>query len=256
MHESVRHLLELGLSEKEAGVYLALLELGPSGVQAVAEKAGINRSTAYALFQTLKQRGLVSEAEQESRTVFIPESPHRLHEQLEKELQEIEKRRQKLGEVMPDFMALFHAIEHKPRVRYFEGMKGISAARSVLMENSPDEEYLSFTCIDEGLYEVAQIEERERQRMARRLHGRLILAIKPGMQIPSTDFTSWKIRQIPFERSPFSGELDIFGNTVAAFITKDEPMGLILESHMLVALFRSLFEAAWMSGEDFKSQNK
>ena len=256
MLEAARHLLEFGLSEKEAGVYLALLELGPSGVQTVAEKAGVNRSTAYALFQTLKERGLVSETQQENRAIFIPESPYRLQEQCEKELHEVEQKREKLLYAMPDFMALFHAIEYKPRVRYFEGLKGISAARSALMENSPDEEYVSFTCIDEGTNAVAQIEERERQRMARRLHGRLILALKPGMQIPQTDFSSWKIRQIPFEQSPFSGELDIFGNTVAAFVTKDEPMGLILESQMLADLFRSLFEAAWKSGEDFRPLTK
>lgn len=254
MLEAARHLLEFGLSEKEAGVYLALLELGPSGVQAVAEKAGVNRSTAYALFQTLKQRGLVSEAEQEQRAVFVPESPQRLQEQLEKESHVLEERRGKLQHAMPDFLALFHAIGHKPRVRYFEGLKGITAARASLMEVSPDQEYLSYTCIDEATKNLAQIDERERQRMARRLHGRLLLVLKPNFTIPETDFSSWNVRQLPYAQAPFSGELDIFGNKVAIFIAQDEPIGLVLESPALVALFRSIFEAAWKSGEDFRQR--
>lgn len=256
MHEAARHLLEFGLSEKEANVYLALLELGPSSVQVVAEKAGVNRSTAYALCEALKKRGLVSEAEQEQRAVFIPESPQRLQEQLEKETQELDGKRIRLHQAMPEFLALFHAVQHKPRVRYFDGWKGISAARASLMEVSLDEEYLSFTCIDEGATMLARIEERERQRMARRLHGRLILALKPGSSIPETDFSSWNVRQIPYEQSPFSGELDIFGNTVALFIAKDEPMGLLLESPMLAAVFRSLFEASWKSAQEFHPVTK
>ena len=53
-------LQELGLSEKEARVYLALFELGPSVVSGLAKKAGINRSTTYVILETLAKRGLVS----------------------------------------------------------------------------------------------------------------------------------------------------------------------------------------------------
>ena len=53
-------LKHIGLSENEAKVYLAMLELGPSPVLEIAAKAGINRPTAYAQIESLKKMGLVS----------------------------------------------------------------------------------------------------------------------------------------------------------------------------------------------------
>ena len=53
-------LKELGFSEKESEVYLAMLELGPAAVQDIAKKAGVNRSTTYVMIESLKRRGLIS----------------------------------------------------------------------------------------------------------------------------------------------------------------------------------------------------
>lgn len=251
MSEATRRLLELGLSEKEAGVYLALLELGPSGVQTIAEKAGINRSTVYALFESLKNRGLASESEREGRTVFSAESPQRLIELVEREAQHISSKREILREAMPDFLALFNAIENKPRIRYFEGEAGIVSAREALMENLLDEEYLSFTAIDEGTNIAARIDERGRQRMARRLRGRLIISIKPGIALPETDFKNWQVRILPYEQAPFTGEVDIFGNKVGAFVFQSELIGLLVDSPNLVRIFRALFEAAWQTAKPY-----
>ena len=48
-----------GLSAKEAKVYLALLELGPSTMTEVARVANINRTTGYPVLETLAAKGLV-----------------------------------------------------------------------------------------------------------------------------------------------------------------------------------------------------
>ncbi len=251
MREATRRLLELGLSEKEASVYLALLELGPSSVQDLAEKASVNRSTAYALLGTLKFRGLVSESDRDGRTLFSPETPHRLGTLLDDEERQVASKRQSLSAAMPDFLALYNAIDGKPRVRFFEGNEGIATAREILIDN-PDEEFLSFTAIDEGTEAMSKIDERERQRLARRLHGRLIISIKPGQKPPETDFKNWQVREIPYDSAPFTGEVDIYGDKVAAFVVRDHPMGFLVESKELSKIFRALFEAAWKEGKPWK----
>lgn len=251
MHEATRRLLDLGLSEKEAGVYLALLELGPSIVQQVAEKAGVNRSTCYALIESLKQRGLVSEVERDERVAYVPESPQRLVELVEKEAQELSSKRETLQQVMPDFLALFNALGQKPRVRYFEGEKGIISARRALMEADITKEYVSFTAIDEATNIASRIDMLERQRMAQRLHGRLIIAIQPGMQLPETDLRAWDVRCLPYDQAPFTGEVDIFGDKVAAFIFHPDIVGLLVDSAHLSRIFRALFEAAWKSAAPY-----
>ena len=43
----VTHLKNIGLGDKAAKVYLAMLELGPASVLEIAAKASVNRPTTY-----------------------------------------------------------------------------------------------------------------------------------------------------------------------------------------------------------------
>ena len=55
MQNITETLINLGLNEKQAKVYLALLQLGQAGVTAVAEKAGTKRPTTYLILEELRQ---------------------------------------------------------------------------------------------------------------------------------------------------------------------------------------------------------
>ena len=60
MDELKKELEHLGLSDKEARVYLAALEMGPSPVQDISHKAHVNRATTYVMIESLAARGLMS----------------------------------------------------------------------------------------------------------------------------------------------------------------------------------------------------
>ncbi len=53
-------LQKLGLSEKEARTYLALLELGEVSVGEIAKRTGIHRRSCYDALNSLQEKGLVS----------------------------------------------------------------------------------------------------------------------------------------------------------------------------------------------------
>ena len=71
-------LMDIGLSEKEAAVYLALLELGSDTVQHIAKKSAVNRATTYVILDSLKKKGVVSTVEKGTKTHFQAESPESL----------------------------------------------------------------------------------------------------------------------------------------------------------------------------------
>ena len=58
--DSNRVLREIGFSEREAKVYLALLELGQTTVGPIAAKTRIQHSKVYPTLEKLIDRGLVS----------------------------------------------------------------------------------------------------------------------------------------------------------------------------------------------------
>ena len=59
----VESLTKFGLSAKEAAVYKAIFELGRSTATSIAERAGINRSTAYVVLESLLKEGLLKVSE-------------------------------------------------------------------------------------------------------------------------------------------------------------------------------------------------
>jgi HTH-type transcriptional regulator, sugar sensing transcriptional regulator len=249
MREAIDRLLELGLSQKEARIYVALLELGPSSVQDLARKSEVNRSSAYQLLENLISRGLISRVTRERGEYFMAESPQRLRQMTEEHVRRASEHHERLEGAMPYFFALFNAMEEKPVVRFFEGEEGIVAAREALMHH--EGEFLSFTAIDEGTHQISKIDSHQRQRMSRNVSGRVIVAIKPGFSLPESDGRLWENREIPYESVPFSGEVNLVGDLLAAFTVKTRPLAFIVQSKELTELFRALFFTAWATAKPF-----
>ncbi len=243
MHEATARLLELGLSDKEASVYLAMLELGPASVQEIAKKSGVNRSTSYSAIEVLQGRGLASSTQRGSKMLFTAESPSRLAAVLNRERQELDEKKKKLEESIPYFLALYNAIDDKPQVRFFEGPEGISAVRETMQRSRG--EYLSFTAIDEGTIRISKMDEPQRLKMSRKVHGRFIYSLKPGIQLPKMDLTTWEVRELPYGSYPFTGEINIVDHKVAAIVGKGRATAFVVENREMADLFRAMFNAAW-----------
>lgn len=118
-------LMKLGLSEKEAKVYLAALELAQDTVQNISKKSGVNRPTTYVILEKLMQMGLISKVEKDRKTLFIAEDPRELENILEKQKREIEDKKGELKAIMEELKALNNTNQEKPIVKYFEGEDGL-----------------------------------------------------------------------------------------------------------------------------------
>src|SRR3989338_8570172 len=110
-----KNLISLGLSQKEASVYIASLELGPATAQNIAKKAAVNRPTTYVMIESLTKRGLMSSFEKGKKRFFSAESPERLQNIFHVQRREIEEREHELHSILPELRALSSGAE-KPRV--------------------------------------------------------------------------------------------------------------------------------------------
>jgi len=71
-------LCKLGISKKEADVYLVLLELGYCSVQKIAQKLELSRPTVYRVLKDLKKKNLINTIQKGKRNYFIAGSPDTL----------------------------------------------------------------------------------------------------------------------------------------------------------------------------------
>lgn len=129
-------LKELGLSEHEAGVYLAALALGPTTILRIAQAAEIKRTTVYSVMDSLKQKGLVSIAIKGLKKLYVPENPEKLESILE-------SRRAKLQILLPEFVSLYNLKGGGSFIKYYEGREGIKTVyENLLRDLAPHDFYL------------------------------------------------------------------------------------------------------------------
>ena len=113
----LEQLKNIGLSDNEAKVYLAMLELGPSSVVDIARKAEINRPTAYVQIEFLKKRGLVSTQTKGKKQLYIAESPEHLGGLLDSQLHEISINKETLSGLLPNLLNLYQSAGHRRLLR-------------------------------------------------------------------------------------------------------------------------------------------
>src|SRR5437899_393424 len=96
-----KELQDLGLSEKEASIYLAALEIGRATADQLAKHAKIKRPTTYVQLESLMKKGLMSTYEEDKKTYFAPESPELLKRFLQKQKEELNSKESELDSLLP-----------------------------------------------------------------------------------------------------------------------------------------------------------
>jgi sugar-specific transcriptional regulator TrmB len=116
--EYEKTLQNIGLSKLEAGVYLAILQLGKSLPANLAKKAKIKRPTLYKVIPELKDLGLISETVIGKRKYIVAEDPQSYLDRKNNELKDFENS-------IPELRLLLNTATVKPKIVFYEGIKGI-----------------------------------------------------------------------------------------------------------------------------------
>lgn len=231
-------LTSLGLTEKEAKVYLALTELGTAVVSDIAHKADINRVTTYDILEKLKIRGMVSYYTKKKIKYFSSIAPETL-------LEEFEKRTSDLRGSLPKFKTLTGEINH-PRIRYFEGLEGIKAIYADTLTSKT--EILNYS----NSYEIRKKwpnydQEYVNKRAQKKIYLRGICPKdKAGETVHAQDKEYYReMRLIPSNQFDFTNEINIYDDKVAIISFKDELIGMIIESIEIANSQRAIFNMCW-----------
>jgi HTH-type transcriptional regulator, sugar sensing transcriptional regulator len=241
-----QELQNLGLSEKEAKVYLASLEVGAETAQNLAKEAGINRATTYVQIESLKTKGLMSEFEKGKKTYYVAESPQRLTNLFSVFEKELDLRKSEIKKVLPALQGMFEGMGERPKVRFFEGEEGVAAIREDFLKTK-DKLIEGFINLDQLFqFKVGDPEAYSARRVEKKIASRLLYARKDG---PSKDINDPKklrtakyLGQLKF---PLLADITLYENKIAIMTYRAKPIGIIIESKEITDTLRSIFYALW-----------
>lgn len=249
--ELTHKLTNFGLTEKEAAVYLALLELDTSPVSDIARKAHINRSTTYVLLESLQKKGLVSIAGEKDNDVklFSAAEPERLSQIAEEGAKKYRDLVSSAEALVPELAALKLEDRRKTRVRYFDGIEGVIATyEDTLTASEPISAYASSENMPEILPKY--FPEYYARRAKRNIPIRSIHPSTPQARERMThnDEELRTAAIVPAETYGFSPEIKIYDNKIV-FMSLKEEFGIIIESQELADAMKKVFALSWKAAE-------
>jgi len=240
-----------GLSNTEAKLYCALLALDEAPADALARSAGVNRTSCYDALERLVERNLASRLKRKGKTLFRAGAPEQLEAMLE-------ERREQLERVMPELRNLFAVHEGTPVVRLYEGRAGLKAMLQRVLNEAKGEVLIFGDGDSFGRAIPGWTEAHAERRAARSLKARIILkgsasAIQSAKRklAAGAKASDTKIRVLPEGHKIEHAGFDVFNQTVVLYSFDRQNVAVAVESRLISALMRTVFELLWIEAERY-----
>jgi len=229
-----KFLEEIGLTPKEANVYIALLGVRSASIFEVMNKAHVSRQRIYELLQSLLEKGLISFTIRDNKKQFTAISPERLIE--------IEKEREtNLRSILPELLNKYNENKEDTQMEMFLGKEGMKTLLGISQKVGAPVYILS----GEGeIFETLKyfMPNFFEKRAEKGIPTKMVYcetARKTKLKLPLTE-----IRYVPNEYySPIS--IAIYGNNVNFIVYSENPLGIHIQSKEIAQSFMNYFNLMW-----------
>ncbi|MBI2047772.1 MAG: hypothetical protein HYT27_01400 [Parcubacteria group bacterium] len=233
-------LQSLGLSEKEAAIYVALVEIGEGGPGRIAIKSKVKRPTVYLLLEELRKKGLVSKIPYPNKQIFSAKDPREL-------IAENEARLMAAKLIIPQLMALTNAM-YKPRIMFYEDMEGVRELLWYGLEKMKGKELVGFyghaAHIPKKLLELALEYNEHFKTLDVKLRG-IVPEHPSNEQFRKVDAEyNRTVKIVPLEAYDAEMSIDI-GDTFVKILSFEHVQGVIIENKHIAQVMKQVFEMVW-----------
>ncbi len=205
----------IGLSQKEASVYMALLEVESSSVMDLAKKTDIKRTSVYPILESLEKKGLVSEVEVGKKNEYRAEAPERLETYIENEKVRLNEQSKLLSEIIPRLKSVSRDLGERPIIKYYEGRQGILDSIGYYLEGSEEggDLYLVYPKdLLEETFSDKEIKNARGNRLSKKIKAHSLYTYSKGDL--QTDETSERVRLIDSEEFPILCDIGVYEDRV------------------------------------------
>lgn len=230
---------ELGLTNAEIKVYIALLELGSSTAGPIREKSKLQNSVVHRALNSLIEKGLVN---------FILKAKNRIYQATDPEnfFNFIEDKKRRFKEILPELKEKQEFSRETENATIYKGVRGIKEIYNIMV-NSGAKEYLTFggghMCEERmGTEWWASMHTK---RIANKLPSRQVF--DETVRIFGTDLTKRPISKVRYVSKEFAQfqETVIVGDYVAINVFTENAYGFLIKDPLVAEGYRKHFELLW-----------
>lgn len=248
MNHLIEPLKNLGLSEKEVLVYLALLQLGSATPYQIAIKSGIKRPTAYIIAEELVKKGLIIHITGESAKLYMAKMPDVYIEEREKQLSAAK-------DILPELRSYQKNTAEKPSILYFEGVDGLRQAYQYKQKELHNTEIVGFFASNEdaspAVTQVFMEWNKYKEHHKTRVRGLTVDAptLKPFAKFIGAGKYTINAKFLPSSIYSSKVSIESCANQFVRICLMDSVETLIIESPKFAMAIKEVFELLWKNLE-------
>lgn len=237
----IQLLQDMGLSQAEARIYLALLQLGQTTTGSIIDKTKLQSSTVYHVLGSLTEKGLVSYIIKGKTKHYQAAHPDRLRSMLE-------DRRRHLEVALPALRELEKMGRQKQTAQVYEGVNGLRTAfYDILHTLDKGDLYYFFSAPEKKLFYRELVVFFRNYHLKRaeagiRVHGLTTEKSKGVIQSIFEDIKHTRIKTIT-DFAPTG--LVIYADKLITWDWDEIPTAIVIQSVPIVASYKRFFETKW-----------
>lgn len=241
-------LQNIGLTDGEIRVYLALIKLGPSTSGPITDVSGVSSSKIYNILERLMKKGIVSYIIKEKTRRYQAEDPIKIKEYVEKREVELKEQKEAIEKLVPLLQSQQQSVKSKSEVQIYKGFGGI--------QTITDHIYLRLRKGDAWFNIGVPSHQKEKyhaywhkDHLKRIRHGikcKMLFNIRTPKKTLE-DRNSYKdcdARYMPIPVATPSWIL-IYKDVSVIILPSDDPMAIEITNQQISDSFRQYFEAFW-----------
>lgn len=241
-----KYLEELGLSDKEATVYLALLQFDNASPSQIAEKTKLNRSTVYVVFESLEKKGLASETNVGKTVHYQAAPPERLETYVEQQQLKFEEMERRLKDIIPQIKSVQRETGARPIIRVAYG-KDAALAQTLEFYNAEDKENTGYFIFNQDMlneqYTQKELAKVKEIRPKKQILGKSIY--NASAPIASNELTERK--QVDKKEFPITADISIHEDRVHIVTLGEQTTTILIQSKDFANTLKTLFKLAFRS---------
>ncbi|MBI5227971.1 hypothetical protein HY988_05265 [Candidatus Micrarchaeota archaeon] len=238
---------EIGLTQGEVKVYLALLRIGATKTGPLSATAGVSSSKVYKMLDRLERKGLVGHIIKGEIKYFTAMEPKRLLDFLDEREKQLQNKKAEIEKMLPELEKTKSLTNGKTEAVLYEGFRAVTNFfRNIVDELEAGETYY----VIGGGYgkNIPKLQRFFYGHHMRRGRKKIIVKMLANFDTKNTLVkTTSKHSEIRFLPQYLITNMEIvfYKNKVFIAFWTLEPKGLLLESEEAVKSFSTYFDALW-----------
>lgn len=235
-----KYLQDIGLSDKEASIYTALLQYENANVSELAKKTKVNRTTIYSILESLAKKGLVSKINVDKKETYQAEPPERLETFVERQKITLEEQAKRLQDIIPQLKSIQRETGEKPVVKYFEGKEGIISSFADFYSKQSEDNTIYNIYPYDLIKDAFSAEESERlrsSRLARKIKSKVVYTFATGEKASTDDGIRIKIDE---KKYPILCDISVYSDKVKISTLGKTLSCISIESRDLAETIKSI----------------